>query len=710
MAKVESKAFVGLPNLHELNLYKNRLGFNESFADDVFISLKYSLKILDIRNNILGNIDKVNYPLAVAQLDNLEELKLDCLTNKTLPKEYGNMKHLRKLLFVDGRPEVGSLSVHMFDAVSRSNISEISLAGLYIDTIKKDTFSKLHKLRILDLSNNPYLNLRLDEFAPFLNSTSLEILRLNNTGIGFRNSAKTLRSLCDLGLKQLTLDQNSISDLDDDFSECQQQLEILSLGDNFLLPSADLWMELFYMENLIGFNISYQGKMIHHNTDDVPNIATNGKPHPCLEDMACPVFLPPKLKWIEGTHYGGTVPTVTIIFENNSTLKYFNASHSAIKKLDKIIYCAFDTIPKIETIDLSNNGLRCINASMFDKRITNCDWKSLKNLYLGNNYLGRGCHKKKKEVLGFLKPLTNLHTLDLSANRLKSTNRIAHLDLSQIRTLKLSSNYLKNFFLNIHGMTMLKKLDLSSNNLSYLLKNTILQLEYLQSQKREAIEVDLSGNTLSCKCGQLDFLGWMLKTSVSLVNRKNYTCVLDGKMTIKLNNLKHTLDNLQKQCFGRTWVHVFVISEIAIYFSITSLCLLYRIRHTIKYFLLRLRLNRHKLRTFPNHRKYSYSAFVCCEWRDARHFVYRKLLPNLETEETKLKFCVAQRNFLVGATIIDNILRALDRSKKVIFIVSRYFIESNWCKEELLMAHRVCLFFFTKVETLLSVIIFSFGV
>ena len=88
-------------------------------------------------------------------------------------------------------------------------------------------------------------------------------------------------------------------------------------------------------------------------------------------------------------------------------------------------------------------------------------------------------------------------------------------------------------------------------------------------------------------------------------------------------------------------------------------------------------------------KRYLFSAFVSCDHRDAKYFVYRKLLPNLETEETKLKFCVAQRNFLVGATILDNIMRAIQKSRKVIFIVSQYFLQSKWCKEELLIAHQV---------------------
>ena len=79
---------------------------------------------------------------------------------------------------------------------------------------------------------------------------------------------------------------------------------------------------------------------------------------------------------------------------------------------------------------------------------------------------------------------------------------------------------------------------------------------------------------------------------------------------------------------------------------------------------MKARLNRRKLKALTDHGKYTYSAFVSCKHRDAEWFVKRRLLPLLETEETKLKFCVAQRDFNVGATIIDNIMRAMNKSRK----------------------------------------------
>ena len=85
--------------------------------------------------------------------------------------------------------------------------------------------------------------------------------------------------------------------------------------------------------------------------------------------------------------------------------------------------------------------------------------------------------------------------------------------------------------------------------------------------------------------------------------------------------------------------------------------------------------------------KYNLDAFVSCDRADAI-WVKRNFLPKLENQQTGLKFCVAQRDFLVGATIIHNIVRSIKRSRKVVCVISQNFLKSGWCKEELLIGQQ----------------------
>ena len=162
---------------------------------NLFLPLRKSLKILDIRRNLLNpDLKLTNYPVSLSELHNLVELRMDILRDKPLPKEYRDMKHLQRLIFTDGRSNVVSVKDDTFDAVSKSNISEIYLIGLNIGIIGPRTFSKLPQLRILDLSNNPQLDAHLGEIGPSMRNTSIEVLRLNNTGISNEGDPSLIRT------------------------------------------------------------------------------------------------------------------------------------------------------------------------------------------------------------------------------------------------------------------------------------------------------------------------------------------------------------------------------------------------------------------------------------------------------------------------------------------------------------------------------------
>ena len=125
-----------------------------------------SLKILDKIINMLNKeLYFVNYPISIGQLQNLETLKMDCLRDKPLPLEYSNLRKLNILNFEGGRQNAISLGDNMSDTVTKSNISEINLAGLNIRIIGQHTFSKLGMVRKIDLSNNPELGIHLPDTA-----------------------------------------------------------------------------------------------------------------------------------------------------------------------------------------------------------------------------------------------------------------------------------------------------------------------------------------------------------------------------------------------------------------------------------------------------------------------------------------------------------------------------------------------------------------
>ena len=259
--QIDTKTFAYLPKIKKLNLFNNNISF---LPKPVFSPISKTLLLLDIRMNIKNdNIDSSNYLPAVAELAFLVELKMDIIKNKSLPEEYGQLKHLQKLSFMGGGRYIKYIRDDMFDSIKLLNISEVRLIGLQLDIIGKQTFFKTPNLRILDLSNNQRLGTHLPDIADSLKNTSIQALRLNHTGISksYRSPTKIIKSFCGLGLKELILDHNFIHKLDPIFSKCFPKLEILSLAENYLEESLDLVFDTLNIEHLVGLNYSSQSRV-----------------------------------------------------------------------------------------------------------------------------------------------------------------------------------------------------------------------------------------------------------------------------------------------------------------------------------------------------------------------------------------------------------------------------------------------------------------
>lgn len=52
-----------------------------------------------------------------------------------------------------------------------------------------------------------------------------------------------------------------------------------------------------------------------------------------------------------------------------------------------------------------------------------------------------------------------------------------------------------------------------------------------------------------------------------------------------------------------------------------------------------------------------------------------------------MTLCLHKRDFLPGHWILDNIMSAMERSRRTIFVLSENFIRSDWCRYELDFSH-----------------------
>ncbi len=82
----------------------------------------------------------------------------------------------------------------------------------------------------------------------------------------------------------------------------------------------------------------------------------------------------------------------------------------------------------------------------------------------------------------------------------------------------------------------------------------------------------------------------------------------------------------------------------------------------------------------------TYDAFVSYNSSD-QSFVLRELMPKLERQPPFYKLCLHFRDFALGAAVAENIVEAIDTSKRTIMLVSKDFLQSDWCQYEFQMAH-----------------------
>uniref|UniRef100_A0A8C6TFL2 TIR domain-containing protein n=1 Tax=Neogobius melanostomus TaxID=47308 RepID=A0A8C6TFL2_9GOBI len=247
-------------------------------------------------------------------------------------------------------------------------------------------------------------------------------------------------------------------------------------------------------------------------------------------------------------------------------------------------------------------------------------------------------------------PITELQTLDLSQNNIKSLDFLTGANLTKVQTLILANNKLR-----IINETVFEALP---------------SLKYL----------DLSGNPFTCDCSNAGFIEWAVNNKqVQVANGFQYRCSFplshDGHFLL-LFNVQSCWQDIALLCFlsSSALVLVTLLSSIIYHFMRWQLVYGY-------YLLLAYLYDSKKRRQGCPH---MYDAFVSYNVHD-EEWVFRKLLPELEGRQG-WRLCLHHRDFQPGKPIIENITDAIYSSRKTLCVISRHYLQSEWCSREIQMA------------------------
>nr|XP_048684067.1 toll-like receptor 13 [Caretta caretta] len=298
----------------------------------------------------------------------------------------------------------------------------------------------------------------------------------------------------------------------------------------------------------------------------------------------------------------------------------------------------------------------------------------------------------------FFQGLAALRSLYLSENKLLSISPDAFDDLAQLQYLSLadSSNGMQDLPPGIFkNLSRLQKLNLENMGLHSLTLEVFGNLSNLTSlllakNQLQTVNVsvanalgllrylDLRKCPLSCTCENLWFQNWLANRWVQVVYLYNYSC--DSRQQL---GYVYSFDT--HVCFLDVGLYLFSVTAPALLLLMLLPLIYHRAYWRLKYhfYILRSWVNDRWRRQDGEH--FQYDAFISYNSAD-EGWVLEQLVPSLESSQGSFRLCLHHRDFELGKSIVDNIVDSIYNSRKTVCVISRSYLQSEWCSLEIQLA------------------------
>ena len=704
---IPSDTFEEFHQLRKLDLSHNKLS-----------SIYYSKKRLSWGNlpqlqhlrlngnfNVKKSRGKLSYP-NLSSYASLQSICMDGLRNINFDLSYSSLEALQTLNLNGsmGLCNLGQLENKTFTNLPQVQALDISMCN--ITDIDAGTFVPMKSLTWLDMSLNRRLGFRILRNVSYgLQFTQIDFLnasKIHKTfGLGTQLMNRDACFLKNTTIREVSFNANRLELFETNSPILMPKtLRILHVEENRFTFGPYL-LQLGCLANVeIGF-ASRQSTM--HNPREYlkerfnPNVFT-----PIEND--CPFMSKEYLKneshLIQNCPYMDAFPTELAGASLPSKLKTIKFANSNLKfKVSSLPVVPFTN--SVEEIDVSGNvlyalegpvgplpALKCLNlSSNYCSYISERFFfytTSLELLDIGKNFLGAQLATERAAKI--FKPLVNLRRLYLSSNQIQSLHRSVFRYLINLEYLNLKSNIISTITFSVANMRSLSALDLSQNALQSLPADVISHFERFTSETHDSFCINLNNNPIRCSCSDRSFLEWMVRNKHQFIDFENYTFVNDEGNLITNAKLMAQVSQFDKVCPSYTVVIVVCTISISVFLSLVIGGVIYKNRWKLRYLLYMNKKRFYGYQRIPNEdpiENYRYDAFISYS-NDNLAFILHEMIPNLEARG--LRLCIHDREFLPGNAIADNIINAIQSSRRTVVILSKTFLRRKWCRYEFQMA------------------------
>ncbi|CAL8267327.1 unnamed protein product [Merluccius merluccius] len=584
--------------------------------------------------------------LAYLQLSNMERLM-----NSSLLETACRTLSLRTLdLRLNSLVSVGELP-------QCCQLTELDLSTNYISDLSSPSVQSMKRLRRLCLRDN-----HLSEVPVVVHSlSSLEILDLSFNDIDELGCSDFLNLT---SLQELYLHDNHIKKLEGCVFQNQNDLKVLRLNKNMLLRLEGVFQtglkKLEFLDITNNAMVSLYNRefkslesLLHLETDTRPVERRVFEGLRNLQSLT--VSLSPYMSSYGGLHELRTL-TIYVMLDDYSD---YNGTHA--NRFKRLM-----DYPSVRNLTLICKGFHFEMPFTFPIDPVR-DMKSLQHFTTVNFYT-------EEPEFGIFDNAHHLKSLAIRSSFLKDMHPMHFEAMSNLEVLDLSVNTLKNLdFLAEANLTRLRRLILSQNGFTMLNSSVF---EFLPA----LTYIDLSDNPLTCDCSNSGLMLWALSSKqTQFVNGYHQPCtyplIVKGTMF---------LDFDLRSCWVNTNFLCYISTTSIVLFTLLASFSYHFLRWQLVYAYYLFMALLYDMKERKKNEPHRYDAFISYNVQD-EVWVHRELLPALE-DERGWRLCLHHRDFQPGRPIIENITEAIYSSRKTICVISRNYLESEWCSREIQMA------------------------